>query len=443
MSETHVVVIGGGFAGVAAAARLRASRLRVTLLETRERLGGRARTDLFDDIAVDTGAQVIASSFTHTRRLLESNGARALRVTPGRDVYVRDERRLPVQFGSIRSLLAFSGLGAMEKVKLAGTLLPLLARHRSHLDASAARLPASLDRESARDYVAGHIGAHVADVLVEPPLNSFYAARGHEASLGFFLGLGHYGSDSDVLAPVGGWSHLLERTLDGVSYETGMAVDTLRVDRERVTVHSSAKEWHADAAIIATGPRTARMLVHSIRGVPAELLAWLDTLELRRTVTLALAVDATLDRAAFGMFTDPDPARVVSACAVYGAKLGSDAPGAARREVVLAWPNPAHASRLADAPAGDVATAMLPNIEELLPEIRGRVRRARVYKMDEGTPLARPGFGADRRYGNELVAAIEAPIALAGDYLTMPLIEGAVMSGQAAADRLLARLARD
>jgi protoporphyrinogen oxidase len=85
---------------------------------------------------------------------------------------------------------------------------------------------------------------------------------------------------------------------------------------------------------------------------------------------------------------------------------------------------------------------MLPDIEELLPEIRGRVRRARVYRMDEGTPLARPGFGADRRRANALASSIDAPITLAGDYLTMPLIEGAVMSGESAADRLLTRLAR-
>jgi oxygen-dependent protoporphyrinogen oxidase len=442
MSETHVVVIGGGFAGVAAAARLHASRVRVTLLEAREQLGGRARTDLLDDIAVDTGAQVIASSFTHTRRLLERDGAHALRVTSGRDVYVRDERRLPVQFGSIRSLLAFSGLGAMEKLKLAGTLLPLLARHRSHLDASAARLPASLDRQSAREYVSAHVGAHVADVLVEPPLNSFYAAHGHEASLGFFLGLGHYGSDSDVLAPVGGWTRQLERALAGVSRETGMVVDALQLDGERVTVHSNGKGWSADGAVVATGPRTARVLLHSLHGVPPELVTWLDALELRRTITLALAVDAALDRGAFGMFADPDPTRVVSACAVYGAKLGSEAPSAARGDVVLAWPNPEHAARLSDAPADDVVSAMLPDIEELLPEIRGRVRRARVYRMDEGTPLARPGFGADRRRANELASSVDAPIALAGDYLTMPLIEGAVMSGESAADRLLTRLAR-
>ncbi|HJU89134.1 MAG TPA: FAD-dependent oxidoreductase [Gemmatimonadaceae bacterium] len=440
MSDTHVVVIGGGFAGVAAAVRLAAAGVRVTLLEAREQLGGRARTDLLEDVHVDTGAQLIASSFTHTRRLLERGDGPTLRVTAGRDVYVRDERRLPIQFGSIRSLLAFPGIGALEKLKLAGTLLPLLARHRAHLDADATRLPASLDRQSAREYVTQHAGSHVADVLVEPLLNAFYAARGDEASFGFFLTLGHYGSDSDVLAPVGGWSHLLERALSGIAHETGRVVDSIRVSAGGVSVHANARDLKAHGAIIATGPRMAETLVRQLPGAQVELLTWLATLELRRTVTLALAVDTALDRDTFGAFTDPSPTRVVSACAVYGAKLGSDAP--ARSDVVLAWPAPSEAARLAEASSDAVVSAMMPEIEQLVPRVRGRIRRARVYRMEEGTPLARTGFAASRERGRQLADSIAGPIALAGDYLTTPLIEGAVLSGEHAADRLLGKLAR-
>lgn len=437
---SHVVVIGGGFAGVAAAARLRANGARVTLLDARDALGGRARSDTLDGVAIDTGAQIVSSAFSHTRRLLEHGGADALRATPGRDMYVQDGRRLPIQFGSIRSLLTFGGLGAVTKLKLASSLLPLLARHRSHLDASAARLPESLDGESARHYVERHVGSDAADVLVEPPLNSFYATRGSEASLGFFLTLGHYGSDSDVLAPAAGWTRALERSLTGVTHELAARVDavTPKATGGGVIVRAGPREWRAHGAVVATGPLGARELVRHLPGVPPDLIAWLGELELRKTLTLALAVDARVTREVFGIFGHPSPARVVSACAVHGAKLGEHAPPSG--DVVLAWPSPEVAWRLADAPADEVVRTMLPEVEALVPEVRGRVRRARVYRVDEGTPLARPGFGAHRQRGRALAASIEAPVTLAGDYLTMPLIEGAVISGEMAADQLLARL---
>ena len=85
--------------------------------------------------------------------------------------------------------------------------------------------------------------------------------------------------------------------------------------------------------------------------------------------------------------------------------------------------------------------AMLPEIETLVPEVRGHVIRARVYRFDEGTPVAHPGFAAERAHGRALAAQLEAAIVLAGDYLTAPLIEGAVASGNDAAALLENKLA--
>ena len=122
MPAPHLLVIGGGFAGVAAATSLRTGGAEVTLIDDRPTLGGRARSDTFADVTVDTGAQFIASSFGRTLRLLErtSSGARSasahvavasagLHTTPGRDLVVRDGVGHTLQYGSVRSMLAFGG----------------------------------------------------------------------------------------------------------------------------------------------------------------------------------------------------------------------------------------------------------------------------------------------------------------------------------------------
>lgn len=86
---------------------------------------------------------------------------------------------------------------------------------------------------------------------------------------------------------------------------------------------------------------------------------------------------------------------------------------------------------------------MMPEIERLVPEVRGAVERARVFRFGEGTPLAAPGFIAHRAEGRRLADALPAPIALAGDYLTMPILEGAVISGERAAERIVRSFGRE
>ena len=436
MSDT-IIVIGGGFAGAAAAAMLRAHGATVTLLEARPTLGGRARSDVLDGVSFDAGAQLITSSFARTHRLISTP---MHRVTTG-DAVVRRGTRLPLRFGSVRSLLAFSGMTPLEKLRVGAHLVPLLARHHSTLDADATRLPAALDTMSARAFVEQHVGAQAADTLVEPLCNGFYGVHGADVSLAFFLTLGRYGSDGDVLAPSHGWSAAIDAMLRDVDVIRDARASTLRftVAAQRVAVVAAdGRTWHADAVVVATGPRAAARLLAPHRKADDPLVAWLAGVALRATFTLAFALDVSAPRDAVGIYPDVHEARTVSACVVQGAKTNAPSD----RDVVLAWPTPDALDTLRDRAADEIAAAMLPDVERLIPEVRGHVTRARVYRFDEGSPVASPGFVADRAHGRALADALDLPVALAGDYLTTPLIEGAVASGEHAAGRTMSRLRR-
>lgn len=398
-------MIGGGFSGIAAAVSLRDLGASVTLLDDRATLGGRARSDDLEGFTIDTGAQLIASSFARTVGLISSSSSPSLsssasasrrvsltadsdarpqlRRVAGRDAYVRGDERFPLQFGSVRSLLAFGGLSAMEKLKLATHTLPVLTKHHSALDAAALDIPAALDAGTARAYMASHVGAQAADVLVEPPLNGFYGVRGNEASLAFYLMLGRYASEGDMLAPSAGWSRALDSALAGIACQRGVTARELRMtaDDRMAVLASDARSWDADGVILATGPRSAAALIGPLLGDGDPLLHWLASLTLRPTWTLALAVDTVPRRDAFGIFHDARHARWVSACAVHGAKLRQPP---ADRDVVLAWPTPDAVSELMNDTPENIAAAMLPEVERLVPGLRGHVSRARVYRFDEG-----------------------------------------------------------
>ena len=435
MTDVRVVVIGGGFAGVAAAAWLRARGVRVTLIEARPTLGGRARSDVLDDLPIDTGAQLITGGFTRTVRML---GAQ-LESGVAHDIVVRGDERLPLRFGSLRSLLSFSGLSALDKVRLATYLLPLLARYHDALDASGTRIPASLDTESVRAFVQRKIGPAAADTLAEPPCNGFYNLSAADVSLAFYLTLGRYGSDGEALAPVNGWSAALGSALGDVEVVRDTRATALEIERDtarrttRVCVRdASGRAWEGNAAVIATDPRAAHALLAAHLSPDDSLARWLSAIPMRDTLTLALALDCAPPRDAFGIFQDVRTARTVSACVVHGAKhaLRVD------RDAVLAWTTPASLETLRAASSESIAAKMLPDVEALVPDVRGHIRRARVYRFEPGSPIPYIGFVSDRANGTALADAMALPVALAGDYLTTPLIEGAVASGEHAAARI-------
>ncbi|MFD6161743.1 flavin monoamine oxidase family protein [Nocardia sp. NPDC060256] len=76
MDHADVVVVGAGYAGLAAARALRAAGREIVVLEAAGRVGGRAQTDrIADDWAVDLGAQWISGGHTRFAALAEEYGA--------------------------------------------------------------------------------------------------------------------------------------------------------------------------------------------------------------------------------------------------------------------------------------------------------------------------------------------------------------------------------
>ncbi|MBI1976621.1 MAG: FAD-dependent oxidoreductase, partial [Candidatus Omnitrophica bacterium] len=71
----HIIVIGGGFAGLTAAVALTQRGKKVTLLERRNALGGRARSFYYDSGEVDNGQHVFLGCYRNTLQFLKTIGA--------------------------------------------------------------------------------------------------------------------------------------------------------------------------------------------------------------------------------------------------------------------------------------------------------------------------------------------------------------------------------
>nr|WP_025358001.1 NAD(P)/FAD-dependent oxidoreductase [Kutzneria albida] len=118
VTDTEVVVVGAGLAGLAAAIGLTGAGRSVRLVEAAEEVGGRVRTDLLDGFRLDRGFQVLNPAYPAVRDLVDlpalrpGRFLRALRVRDGDHVHLL-RLRSALQF-PVRDLAALAALSARD-----------------------------------------------------------------------------------------------------------------------------------------------------------------------------------------------------------------------------------------------------------------------------------------------------------------------------------------
>ncbi len=104
--KSEVVIIGGGWAGLAAALELHAHKIPIRLYESAPHLGGRARNTPFGELTVDNGQHLLIGAYTEILRLLAMMG------TPEAEVLLRIRLRLKVLEGDEALLMQAPALPA-------------------------------------------------------------------------------------------------------------------------------------------------------------------------------------------------------------------------------------------------------------------------------------------------------------------------------------------
>ena len=120
-----VAVIGGGWAGLAAAVRASEAGKRVTLYDMAAQLGGRARGVTVDGLALDNGQHILIGAYTRTLALMHTVGADVagtlwrqpleLRYPDGRGLKLPPGPAVP---GFVRAVLACKGWGWADRLAL-------------------------------------------------------------------------------------------------------------------------------------------------------------------------------------------------------------------------------------------------------------------------------------------------------------------------------------
>ena len=176
-SRPHVVIVGGGIAGLAAAFFLRDEPVRVTVLEGSPRLGGKLSVSEVAGVPVDEGAEALLVTRPEGTGLIAEVGLAGDRMAPGT---------------TSSAIWTLGALRPLPRRQFMGVPADLAELTRSGVvsDAGAARASQDLELPPVtRDgdvpvaaFVGARFGAEVVDRLVDPLLGGVYAGRSSELS---------------------------------------------------------------------------------------------------------------------------------------------------------------------------------------------------------------------------------------------------------------------
>jgi squalene-associated FAD-dependent desaturase len=452
MIRYDVVVIGAGFAGLSAAARLARNGARVLVLEARGRLGGRATAfaDRETGELVDNGQHVLLGCYTETFQFLRDIGAADnVRVEPQLAVTMIDRagRRsrlscpaLPPPLHLIAGIFDWEALSWRDRLSVAGMATPLKNARR---ELQGSGIKAASSGETVENWlVRNGQTPRLRELLWDPlALAALNQPPAEAAAPPFARVLAEmFGSDARAAAIV-------------------LPVKPLHLmyaEPARAYIEQHGGEVRLGA--------TARILTNQAGDAVTGIDAGADRIEADRVVSAVpwFAFPDLFDREPPGLRTTIDRARRMTSSPIVTVNLWLDRavldepfvglPGRTMQWVfdkrLVIGDSANHLSLVSSGAASFVAKANEELIQMALDEIVDALPRARDAKLLRATVVREPKATFSLAPGQPQRPPTETPVnglVLAGDWIDTGLpatIESAVRSGHRAAEALTPSAAR-
>ena len=265
-----MIVVGAGLSGLVAARALASAGVEVTVLEARDRVGGRTLTTLLDGQPVDLGGQWIGDRHTRLRALADELGVETFpQYADGKKVLVRgDERRT---FGGF---LPKIGLLGLLDLGLALRELERLAKRVELANVMATRDAPALDAQTFADWLARRVRTRAARDMLAVATEMIFAAGPRELSLLYFLLYARSSEGVQRLAQIEhgaqerrfatGAQALAQRLAERMHVLLEQPVCAIEQSATAVNVHTARGPMHAGRVVLALPPAMLRNIEMSV-----------------------------------------------------------------------------------------------------------------------------------------------------------------------------------
>jgi squalene-associated FAD-dependent desaturase len=291
----RIAVIGGGYAGMAAAVTLAANNIPVTVFESAKQLGGRARGVFQHDTQLDNGQHILLGCYKNTLKLIEQVGGNIeqdfQRLPLQLTLHNRFELKAPRLPAPLHLLIAFiraKGLSYSARLQAARFMLAMRRIHFKLVqDVSALDLLHSYRQDE--DLIR---------LLWEPICISALNTPAHKASAQVLLNvlrdsLNGSRADSDMLLPRVDFSALFpDRAAKYVNNHGGKvmlscSVEAINQHGDEIELITAEGSQYFDRVICAASPSTTTRLFSALPAL-AEVARQIDAIPYQPIYTVYL-----------------------------------------------------------------------------------------------------------------------------------------------------------
>ncbi|MER7436551.1 MULTISPECIES: NAD(P)/FAD-dependent oxidoreductase [Pseudonocardia] len=424
MADVDVVVVGAGMAGVVAARTLTARGLSVVVLEAESHTGGRIRTERRPGLRLEHGGIFHTHGYRAMAQLLREVGldGETVAIPTGFHTALRRGGTWHhVDYGSVPGPLRTSALSVRDKVSVLKAAGPILVSRPKDLG----------------DLVsfAGRDSRAVTDGLT-PTAGGWFTAAPHEFLWGVtsdqlsaaMLALQLHVFSGQLREIAGGADRLVTTLAQGLDVRHDTPVDQVEDTGDGVVVHARGEQITARRAVLACpADVTARIWTQAPAPVAAHLTipySRIDYVYLRTREAISLTAQGR--PVGMEVVTTPEVGQATMG-GIYLANSWAEEGGL----LLVTAARPARAEDLDDT---ELADRLQVDVEKYHPEVVGQVTDRVVMRHQPYTPTFGPG--TVRRLAAARAVLPAGNVDLAGDHMTAPWVDGAIRSGQQAAERI-------